>query len=94
MLLRDVHGWPPPLSSISFDRRSPSDAAILKGCTFYPAVDHQPAYLSIIIRFQGSDWFTALGNQPAPLLKRVEATLRSHHGKPLAELGDLQLVDP
>ena len=86
MRIRDIEGWPPPLSeSYSSDvlPKTPEPAK-LKGCKVYSATGNDPARLAIIVHYRGRDWRTALSNLPVPMLKRIEATLRGHEGEPIA----------
>ena len=94
MLLRDVEGWPPALtetygSAKVLDAASP---AILKRCRVWATLGATPAYLSLVVSYQGRDWHAMITDKPVDLLKRIEATLMGHEGEPLADLGNLEVV--
>jgi len=93
MRLRDLAGWPPTLTETynSKNTLEPSAPGVLKRCLLFSTVE-RPAYLSIVVTYQGRDWHAMISDQPEPLLRRMEATLRGHEGQPLASLGDLELV--
>jgi hypothetical protein len=58
----------------------------------FSTVDGPPAYLSIVVQYQGRDWHAMMTEQPEPMLKRIEATLKGHEGENLTTLGDLEIV--
>jgi hypothetical protein len=95
MRLRDINGWPPTLTDSYSSRKTlPASApATLKRCRIYSPVGAAPPYLSIVVHFQDRDWHAMITDKPESLLKRIEATLRGHEGKPLADLGDLKMVE-
>jgi hypothetical protein len=95
MKLRELEGWPPTLkesysSSKILGEGSP---ATLKRCMLFSTVDGPSAYLSVVVSFQGRDWHAMVTEQPGPMLRRIEATLRGHEGKTLATLGELDVVE-
>ena len=95
MRLCDVDGWPPALtetygSGKVLDAASP---ALLKRCRVWATLGKNPAYLSVVVQFQGRDWHAMITDKPEALLRRIEATLRGHEGQPLAELGNLDVVE-
>jgi len=45
-----------------------------------------------VVDFQGCDWHAMITEQPPPMLRRIEATLRGHEGETLASLGELEVV--
>lgn len=95
MRLRDLEGWPPLLTDSYTSKRSlPASApALLKRCRIYSPVGSAPPYLSIVVQFEHRDWHAMITDKPVSILKRIEATLRGHEGKPLADLGDLRVVE-
>jgi hypothetical protein len=94
MRLRDLDGWPPTLteSYSSSKALAPSSPALLKRCMLFSTVDGPSAYLSIVVQYQGRDWHAMMTEQPEPMLRRIEATLKGHEGETLAALGDLEVV--
>ena len=58
----------------------------------FSTVDGPPAYLSVVVSYQGRDWHAMITEQPKPMLERIEATLKGREGTTLAELGNLELV--
>jgi hypothetical protein len=95
MRIRDLEGWPPPLSESYSSDVIPAnpEPATLKGCKVYPATKGEPARLAIIVHYRGRDWRSAIANLPVPLLKRIEATFRGHEGEPIAKLGGLEILE-
>jgi hypothetical protein len=95
MRLRDLEWWPPSLSDSyhSGQTVTPPEPAKLKGAKVYSAVGKDPAYLAIIVHYRGRDWRVAVSNQAVLMLKRIEASLRGHEGEPLANLGDVEVVE-
>src|SRR5688572_7084387 len=95
MRLKDLDGWPPTLteSYSSTKPLAPSSPAVLKRCMLFSTVDGPPAYLSVVVGYQGRDWHAMITEQPQPMLRRIEATLRGHEGEVLATLGDLEVVE-
>lgn len=94
MRLRDLAGWPPTLTETynSKNTLEPSAPGVLKRCLLFSTVE-RPAYLSIVVTYQGRDWHAMITDKPVALLKAIEATLRGHEGEPLADLGDLEVID-
>ena len=95
MRLRDIDGWPPALtetygSARVLDAASP---ALLKRCRVWATLGKNPAYLSLVVQYQGRDWHAMITDKPVKLLKGIEATLRGHEGEPLADLGNLEVVE-
>ena len=95
MFLRDVDGWPPSLiDSQSFQVKPSTDIpATLKRCGIYSIAGSPLPYLSIVVHYQGRDWHASLQDLPEELMKRIESTLKGHEGTPLADLGDLEIVE-
>src|SRR5258705_262958 len=95
MRIRDLEGWPPALTdSYTSRERLPSSApAMLKRCGIYSMAGSSAPYLSIVVEFQGREWHAMIQDVPETLIRRIEATLRGHDGKPLAQLGDLEVVE-
>ncbi len=95
MRLRDLEWWPPTLSDSYPTGRTqtPPEPAKFKGSKVYDAIGTEPAYLALIVHYQGRDWRTGVSTHPEYFLRRIEATLRGHEGKPLIDLGDLEVVE-
>ena len=95
MRLKEVEGWPPTLteSYSSSKSLSPEHPATLKRCMLFSTVNGPRAYLSIVVDFHGRDWHAMFIDQPEPMLRRIEATLRGHEGQTLAALGELEVVE-
>ncbi|HZL72010.1 MAG TPA: hypothetical protein VFC86_06100 [Planctomycetota bacterium] len=95
MKLHDVEGWPPALTSSDTFRVVSSTVvpATLKRVGIYSIAGYPEPYLSIVVDFQDRDWHGSLQDLPEDLMRRIEATLRGHEGKPLTELGDLEIVE-
>lgn len=88
--------WPPALTDSQTFRVAPSESvpATLKRCGIYSKAGDVRRYMSIVVDFQGRMWHAIITDLPEQLMHRVVATLQDHVGKPLSELGDLQVVDP
>jgi hypothetical protein len=95
MKLRDVEGWPPAMTSSDTFHVAPSSifSATLKRVGVYSIAGSPQPYLSIVVDYQDRDWHASLQDLPEDLMRRIEATLRGHGGSPLAELGDLEIVE-
>jgi len=95
MMLRDVNGWPPVLSASDSYRVIPSIGlpARLKRVGVYSIAGSPQPYLSIVVDYLERDWHAALQDLPEGLMRRIEATLRGHEGRLLAELGGLEIVE-
>lgn len=94
MRMRDLDGWPPKLteSYTSSNALAPSSPAQLKRCMLFSTVK-TPAYLSVVVHYQGRDWHAMITEQPESMLRRIEATLRGREGETLSSLGDLEIVE-
>jgi hypothetical protein len=95
MKLKDLEGWPPTLkeSYSSSKVLGPASPATLKRCMLFSTVDGPSAYLSVVVSYQGRDWHAMITEQPAPMLKRIETTLRGKEGQTLASLGELEVME-
>jgi hypothetical protein len=95
MRLKEVEGWPPTLteSYSSSKALSPESPATLKRCMLFSTVNGPRAYLSIVVYYQGRDWHAMFTEQPEPMLRRIESTLRGREGQTLATLGELEVVE-
>lgn len=95
MRLRDLDGWPPPLTDSYSSKKSlePQAPATLKRCLIFSAIGGPPAYLSIVVSYQGQDWHAMITDKPESMLRRIEATLRGHQGQTLASLADLEIQE-
>ena len=93
MKIKELEGWPPTLteSYSSTKALAPSSPAQLKRCMLFSTVN-SPAYLSVVVYYQGRDWHAMITEQPEPMLRRIEATLRGREGETLASLGELEVV--
>ena len=95
MKLRDVEGWPPPVTASDTFRVVPSASvpAKLKRVGVYSIAGSPQPYLSIVVDYLERDWHASLQDLPESLMRRIEATLRGHEGRALSELGDVEIVD-
>ena len=95
MKLKELEGWPPTLkeSYSSSKVLGVSSPATLKRCMLFSTVDAASAYLSVVVSYQGRDWHAMITEQPGPMLRRIEATLRGHEGQTLASLSELEVVE-
>jgi len=95
MRLREVDGWPPQLTeSYTSSKGLPASApATLKRCRVYFIAETSSPYLSVVVEYLGRDWHAMITDQPVAMLRRIEATLEGQEGRPLADLGDLELVE-
>lgn len=95
MRLRDVDGWPPALTETYGSGKvlAATSPATLKRCMVWATLGDNPAYLSVVVHYQGRDWHAMITDKPAALLKGIEATLRGHEGEPLADLGNLEVIE-
>ncbi|HEU4338978.1 MAG TPA: hypothetical protein VFS19_02830, partial [Planctomycetota bacterium] len=95
MKLKELDGWPPTLKESYSSQKvlGPSSPALLKRCMLFSTVDGPEAYLSVVVDYQGRDWHAMITEHPAPMLRRIEATLKGHEGQTLASLGDLDVVE-
>jgi hypothetical protein len=75
MKIKELEGWPPTLteSYSSTNALAPSSPAQLKRCMLFSTVN-SPAYLSVVVFYQGRDWHAMITEQPEPMLRRIEAT--------------------
>ena len=87
--------WPPALTDSQTFRvaQAGSLPATLKRCGIYSTPGDVRRYMSIVVDFQGRSWHAMISDLPEPLMHRVVATLNEHLGRPLAELGDLHVVE-
>lgn len=94
MLLRDVGSWPPAITDSQTFKVVPSTQvpAKLKRCGLFSVAGQNQPYLSIVVEFQGHDWHAMINDLDEPLMRRIEATLKTHLGEPLAGLGELEIV--
>ncbi|HTF56580.1 MAG TPA: hypothetical protein VK661_05030 [Planctomycetota bacterium] len=94
MRLKDIDGWPPQLTESYTSRKGlpPSAPATLKRCRIYYIAETSSPYLSVVVEYLGRDWHAMITDHPESLLKRIEATLQGQEGRPLADLGDLEVV--
>lgn len=94
MILKEVMTWPPALTdSQTFQvTQAGTLPATLKRCGIYSTAGDAHRYMSIVVDYQGRSCHAMISDLPEPLMHRVVATLESHVGRPLAELGDLPLV--
>jgi hypothetical protein len=95
MRVRDLDSWPPAITDSKALKVSPSPAvpAKFKRCGVYTIAGSAQPYLSIVVEHEGRDWHAMISDQPEALLRRIEATLQGHEGMPLADLGDLEVVE-
>ena len=95
MKLKELDGWPPTLKeSYSSEKLlDPKSPALLKRCMLFSTLDGPHAYLSVVVGYGGRDWHAMIKDHPAPMLRRIEATLRGHEGQSLASLGELDVVE-
>ena len=95
MKLKELDGWPPTLKETYSSSKvlESSVPAVLKRCMLFSTVDGPSAYLSVVVSYQGRDWHAMITDQPWPMLKRIETTLRGHEGQTLASLGELDVLD-
>jgi hypothetical protein len=94
--LRDLDCWPPPITdSQTFRVAAPNSTspATLKRVGIYSIAGSPDPYLSIVVFHQGHDWHASIQDLPAPLMRRILATLRGHEGETMASLGDLEIVE-
>ena len=94
MKLRDLVGWPPTLTESYSSSKvlAPASPAVLKRCMLFSTVDGPSAYLSVVVSYQGKDWHAMITEQPPPMLRRIETTLKGHEGETLASLADLEVA--
>src|SRR5688572_8455408 len=94
MLIRDVGSWPPALTDSQTMKVVPSSTAParLKRCGLFSAAGQAQPYLSIVVEYQGHDCHAMINDLAEPMMRRIEATLKSHLGEPLAQLGELEIV--
>jgi len=94
MLIRDAGFWPPVITDSQTLKVVPGSGipAKLKRCGLFSVAGHSQPYLSIVVEYQGHDCHAKIDNLAEPLMRRIEATLKSHVGEPLAQLGELEII--
>ena len=95
MMLREVEGWPPMLTASDSFRVVPANGvpAKLKRVGVYSIAGSPQPYLSIVVDYLERDWHASLQDLPEGLMRRIEATLRGHEGRALADLGHLEIIE-
>ena len=95
MRLREFDWWPPALTDSYTSQVVPSAPlpATLKRCGVYSMAGAPAPYLSIVVDYQGRAWHAMVKDMQESLMRRIEATLRGHDGEPLADLGELDIVE-
>jgi hypothetical protein len=94
--LKDLASWPPALTdshTFKVITSTNSGPARFKRCAVLSIAGSPLPYLSIVVDFQDRDWHASIQDIPETLMHRVAATLRGHEGEPLAELGELVIVE-
>jgi hypothetical protein len=81
--ISELPGWPPVWIG---PRLAKPEAALLRAVV--PNEEDTAVLLAISV---GSDWATAMWPVPQPLIASVLELLRQHVGRPVAELGTLEL---
>lgn len=95
MLIRELDSWPPAITDSHTHQvlASRDLPATLKRCGVYSTPGNSHPYLSIVFEYMGRDWHAMIQHLPVSLMWQVEFTLAGHEGKPLAELGDLAIIE-
>jgi hypothetical protein len=94
MRLRQVPHWPPPWGSAykGLDKFATGDEGTLRSVEWNWERTPENKYLTVTIEYEGRPHSGVLpGDQK--LLERVHRFLAQHIGRPVAELGDLELPE-